>query len=188
MFLDVMRDFWKLLNRKIVPLYLWLFLYCFNSSIEDNFFICSYLRDEVFGKDENTTLVILFYIVYSFILFYINKLRQKNVDNKSIALYTRDLLIELLTAKYKLYIIIHTSINHILLFINKKLILFNIFLLNNYKPYFINTLIIFLFNIYNSSTLIWYPIFKTYSIFGYYKSTRLNYIDLKNENIKRIKC
>lgn len=188
MFLSIIKDLWRLLNRKIVPLYLWLFLYGFNTSIEDNFFICSYLRDEIFGKDENTALSMLFYVIYSLILFFINKLRKGDVDYKYATLYTRDLLIELLSFRFKLYIIIYTSINYITLFIYKKLFLFNIFLLNNYKPYYINTLFIYALNLYSLTTLIWYPIFKTYSIFGYYKSTRLNYIDLKNENIKRLKC
>lgn len=188
MFLGIIKDFWKLLNKKVVPLYLWLFLYGFNTSIEDNFFICSYLRDEVFGKDENTILVLIFYILYSLSLFYLNKIKNKNVNTKYSTLYTKNFLIELLTLRYKLYVIFNTSINHILLFIYTKLYLFNIFLLNSYKSYKINTLVLYIINLINISTLIWYPIYKTYSIFGFYKSTRLNFIDLKNENIKRLKC
>ncbi len=187
MFLGVFRDLFKLLNKKIVPLYLWFFLYSFLTSIEDNFFICSYLRDEVFGKDENTFLVLIFYIIYSLSLFYINKLKKKNSELIINSLYTKELAIELITLKYKLFILKFSSFNYISYFNLKKLFLFNIFLLNNYKSYKINTLVVFLFNLINSSNIIWYPIYKTYSIFGYYKSTRLNFIDIKNENLKRIK-
>ncbi len=187
MFLGVFRDFKKLLNKKVVPLYLWFFLYSFIASIENNFFICSYLKDEVFGKDENTFLVLMFYIVYSLTLFYLNKLKKKNFNSNQSTLYTNELLIELITIKYKLLVLKFTSLKHILSFNLKKTSLFNIFLLNNYKSYKINTLVIYIINLINSNFIIWYPIYKTYSIFGYYKSTRLNYIDIKNENIKRIK-
>lgn len=187
MFLGIIKDFFKLLNKKVVPLYLWIFLYSFSSSIEDNFFICSYLRDEVFGKDENTTLVLVFYIIYSLILFYTNKIKNKNKNIKYITLYTKDFLTELLTLRYKFYILVNTSINHIILFTFSKFYLFLIFLINNYKSYKINTFFIFFIRLIKLTTLIWYPIFKAYSIFGFFKSTRLNFIDLKNENLKRLK-
>lgn len=187
MFLGIFRDLFKLLNRKIVPLYLWLFLYAFILTIDDNFFICSYLRDEVFGKDENTFLVLVFYVIYSLLSFYINRLKKKNSNNRYSTLYTQNILIEIMKLRYKFYVIKFAALNHLLNFNFKKLNLFTIFLSNNYKSYKINTLFIFLYSILNNKLILWYPIFKTYSIFGFYKSTRLNFIDIKNENLKRLK-
>nr|YP_740731.1 Ymf75 [Tetrahymena malaccensis]ABI51640.1 Ymf75 [Tetrahymena malaccensis] len=189
MFLGIFKDFIKLLNKKVVPVYFWFFLYCFLTNMDTNLFVssCSFLRVEVFGKDENTTLVLLFYVTYSLLNFYLNKLKNKYNNIKRKHLYTTELLIELLLFKYKLIILKFSSLKYILTFNVRKFILFNIFVINNYKSYKINTLFIYLYYYLNSLNIIWYPIFKAYSIFGYYKSTRLNFIDTKNENIKRIK-
>lgn len=189
MFLGIFKDFAKLLNKKVVPIYFWFFLYCFLSNINTNIFICScsFLKAEVFGKDENTTLVLIFYIFYSLFTFYLNKLKNKNIQTFKKHLYTTELLIELLLFKYKIIILKFSSLKYIITFNLRKFILFNIFVSNSYKSYKINTLFLYLYIYLNNLNIIWYPIFKAYSIFGYYKSTRLNFIDTKNENIKRLK-
>nr|QBI37886.1 Ymf75 [Tetrahymena rostrata]QGS65263.1 Ymf75 [Tetrahymena rostrata] len=187
MFLGIFKDFWRLQNKKIVPLYFWLFLYSFITSLDNNFFICSYLRDEIFGKDENTFFVILFYILYSFIPFFFKKIKKnKNIIAYSI-LYTHNMLIEIILFRFKQYILKYTTFKHIIIFNFQKIKSFNIFLLNSYKTYYINSLIIYILKLIESNFIIWQPIFKTYSIFGFYKSTRLNYTDFKNENLKRLK-
>lgn len=183
---DFFKDLFKLQNKKIVPMYLWFFLFSFILDIEDNFFICSYLRDEVFGKDENTMLVLIIYVLYYLGLFYWNRFKT-NKANTPMSLYTTNLLIEMLLMRYRFYIAKFASFTYITLYNFRRFFLFNLFLSNNYKPYFFNTLIVYLFNIFDLRLIIWYPIYKTYSIFGYYKSTRLNFIDTKNENLKRLK-
>nr|NP_149379.1 ymf75 [Tetrahymena thermophila]7W5Z_Y5 Chain Y5, Ymf75 [Tetrahymena thermophila]7W5Z_y5 Chain y5, Ymf75 [Tetrahymena thermophila]8B6H_ED Chain ED, Ymf75 [Tetrahymena thermophila SB210]8B6H_Ed Chain Ed, Ymf75 [Tetrahymena thermophila SB210]8BQS_ED Chain ED, Ymf75 [Tetrahymena thermophila SB210]8BQS_Ed Chain Ed, Ymf75 [Tetrahymena thermophila SB210]8GYM_Y5 Chain Y5, Ymf75 [Tetrahymena thermophila SB210]8GYM_y5 Chain y5, Ymf75 [Tetrahymena thermophila SB210]8GZU_0F Chain 0F, Ymf75 [Tetrahy len=189
MFLGIFKDVIKLLNKKVVPVYFWFFLYCFLSTMDTNIFVssCSFLKVEVFGKDENTTLVLLFYVFYSLFNFYLSRIKNKNNYLVRKHLYTTELLIELILFKYKLIILKFSSIKYILNFNVRKFILFNLFLINNYKAYKINTFFLYIYIYLNNLNIIWYPIFKAYSIFGYYKSTRLNFIDTKNENIKRIK-
>ena len=80
MFLGIFKDVIKLLNKKVVPVYFWFFLYCFLSTMDTNIFVssCSFLKVEVFGKDENTTLVLLFYVFYSLFTFYLSRIKNKN--------------------------------------------------------------------------------------------------------------
>jgi len=65
--------------------------------------------------------------------------------------------------------------------------MFFTFLTNYYKSYVINNLVVYLYILISGNLINWYPIYKTHSIYGFYRSTRFNNIDIKNENLKRIK-
>nr|YP_740776.1 Ymf75 [Tetrahymena paravorax]ABI51685.1 Ymf75 [Tetrahymena paravorax] len=186
MFKAIFNDFFILFNRRIIPVYLWLFLYSFLFISTDNIFLCSYLREDVFGLEENIIIVLFIPILYVAIkYFFYNYINSKIQIKMSLLKY--DILKEILTLKYKLHIYIITTIKHIIDFNFKKLILFTNFIINYYKSNLINNLIIYIFNYFYKNNLIWYTLFKTHSIYGYYRATRLNFIDLRNENMKRYK-
>lgn len=168
-------DFSKLFGRKIISYFLWIYIYCFLFSLDSNFFICSYLKIELSNIENNMHFVLLSLIIYIIYKYNINsKFNLIQINNFLTINYYISLLKE-----QNILTLIKTFINNIFI----KII--NIFNIYNNKFLFNNILFIYI-NI-KDSLLVWYPIYKSYSIFGYYKSTRLKFIDFKNENLKRFK-
>lgn len=162
----------------------WLvFVYSFFFNLDNNFLICSFLQD-FFSELENNIFIFYFLILN----IQVHKLYCKYSIKKKRNIY--------FTKKYSNSIL---SVKYILLYLKKfnLVYLINVYLLKMflllkiiftiYKSINIVNLFIFIINFIKSKLLIWYPIYKSYSIFGYYKSTRLKYIDIKNENLKRLK-
>ena len=173
--MDFLIDFKKLFGRKIISLFIWLYVYCFLFSLDFNFFICSYLRVQLFNIETNI-FILLNIILFTFI-YLLNK--KLYLNNSKIKNFLKLDYIYLILKTYNLYnlsilffkSIINNINNVIITYLNKKLI----------------NLISFITLNFLKKNLLWYPIYKSYSIFGYYKSTRLKFVDIKNENLKRLK-
>jgi len=181
MIFNIFKDIYRLLNKKLISLYIWFFIYSFSTSLNDNFFICSYLKNTFFLNEELNSTTYLSAILL-FILFC---LKSKTTINKHISKY--NIIIEFLKISYILKIFNSISTYYIITFNLNKFQMFFIFLTNYYKSYVVNNLIVYLYNLINGNLINWYPIYKTHSIYGFYRSTRFNNIDIKNENLKRIK-
>lgn len=173
--MDFLIDFSKLFGRKIISIFVWFYIYCFLVSLDSNFFICSYLSFQLSDIENNILLVILFFCFFVFISY--NRLIKS--DKIKINNY--------INFKYMFLLFREQSIVYLVkLFLsNVSINLINI--LNLYKNNFLIVTFLKISLYVKNNSLLWYPIYKSYSIFGYYKSTRLKYIDLKNENLKRLK-
>lgn len=182
MIFEITKDFFKLLNRKLVPLYVWFFLYSFSIDLNDNFFICSYLRSNLFGNEEATEII---YAIFSTVIIYL--FYKNNVNLKKLNKIGSDLIAELLKIKYIYILLNYVSYFHIISYNFNKTNMFSIFIFNFYKSYKINNFIVYVFIKFVNNLIIWYPIFKTYSIYGFYKTTRVNFIQSKLESVKRLK-
>jgi len=168
-------DFLKLFGKKIISSFVWIYIYCFLVPLNSNIFMCSYLSIKLSGLENNMSLLFLLFTTTIIVFFFKNIKYSNNKINNYINFKYLNFYFKNLNLLYILNIYISN------LYINFK----NILSIYIYKFY-----IIFLNNIFlkiKNSTLLWYPIYKSYSIFGYYKSTRLKFVDLKNENLKRLK-
>lgn len=173
--MDFLIDLKKLFGRKIISFFIWLYVYCFLFSLDSNFFICSYLRLELSNIENNIFMILIFFIlfvIYSYVrCIKYSEIKINNYINfKYLYFYLRE---------HNLIYILNLFITN--MYINLK---------NIYNLYINKFYILTLFNLYTkfkNLNLIWYPIYKSYSIFGYFKSTRLKFVDLKNENLKRLK-
>jgi hypothetical protein len=173
-------DLRKLLGRKIISLFTWLFVYCFLFPLDSNFFTCSYLRLELSIIENNIIVVLTFflvYVIYSYIIFSFTeffKFKNTKLNNY-------------INFKYLYNFIKYYSLTYLLnIFLLKLNINFkNIIVLYTYKFYIV--LVDSIYTKLKNNYLVWYPIYKSYSIFGYYQSTRLKFVDLKNENFKNLK-
>jgi len=181
MIFNIFKDIYRLLNKKLISLYIWFFIYSFSTSLNDNFFICSYLKNTFFLNEELNNITYLSAISL-FILFC---LKNKITTNKYMSKY--NIIIEFLKINYVLKIFSSISTYYIITFNLNKLRMFFTFLTNYYKSYVINNLVVYLYILISGNLINWYPIYKTHSIYGFYRSTRFNNIDIKNENLKRIK-
>ncbi len=182
MIFEVIKDFFKLFSRKLVPLYIWFFLYSFTIDLNDNFFICSYLRSNLFGNEEVTEVI---YITFSILIAYL--FCRNNINLKKLNKIGSDLIAELLKIKYIYIILNYVSSSHVISYNFNKTNMFAIFIFNFYKSYKINNFIVFSYIKFINNLIIWYPIFKTYSIYGFYKTTRVNFFQSKLESVKRLK-
>lgn len=181
MIFNVLKDIYKLLNKKLISIYVWFFIYSFLVSLNDNFFICSYLKNTFFLDEELTNSVYLSILVLLVLL----SLYNKKIYNESMVNF--NIITEFLRVNYILKILKNISLYYIITFNLNKLKMFYLFLTNCYKPYIFNNLLVYLYLLINNNFISWYPIYKTHSIYGFYRSTRFNVIDTKNENLKRLK-
>jgi len=173
--MDFFSDFNKLFGRKIISLFIWLYIYCFVVSLDSNFFMCSYLRFEL-SIIENNIYIVFFSFIFFILYNYLIKIKYSVVK-----------IINYINVNYIYVILKEQNILHL---INLFILNFYININNVWNLYKNNLIYIYVYNIYlfiKANNLVWYPIYKSYSIFGYYKSTRLKFIDLKNENLKRLK-
>lgn len=181
MIFNILKDVYKLLNKKLISIYVWFFIYSFLVSLNDNFFICSYLKNTFFLDEELTNSVYLSIIVLLVILsLYNRKIYSESMINFNI-------ITEFLRINYILKIFKNISLYYIFTFNLNKLKMFYLFLINCYKSYIFNNLLVYLYLLLNNNLISWYPIYKTHSIYGFYRSTRFNVVDTKNENLKRLK-
>lgn len=185
MFRLITRDLFKLLGRKATSVYFWLFLYSFLLEMEDNFFMCSYLRDEVFSCDLG--VIISFISIHAYLILKWSFRILLKRDRIRLNAYTRDLMLLYLKLRYLLHNVSVLDLSLMLKMLYCSIVASSIFILNYSKTYYITSVFVYIIKVIISNLVIWYPIYKAYSIFGLYKSTRLNFIDLKNENIKRLK-
>jgi len=181
MIFNILKDTYKLLNKNLIPMYIWFFLYSFLVSLGDNFFICSYLKNTFFLDEELTNSVYLSILLLLLVLSIYNK----EIYNKSVISF--NIISEFLRLNYILKILKNTSLYHVITFNLNNLKMFFSFLINCYKSYIFNNSLIYLYLLIDSSFITWHPIYKTHSIYGFYRSTRFNVIDVKNENLKRLK-
>lgn len=173
--MDFLTDFSKLFGRKIISYFIWLYVYCFLFSLESNIFICSYIQT-IFLDIENK-----FHLLFiGFILFVIYSYKFKSSNNKN-------KIFNYINFSYIFYCLKHLPVFNYLNVLFNKLNLHFINFINLYNSSFFFTIINYCYSKIKNSALVWYPIYKSYSIFGFYKSTRLKFIDLKNENLKRFK-
>lgn len=181
MIFNTLKDTYKLLNKKLIPMYIWFFVYSFLVSLENNFFICSYLKNNLFLDEELTNSIYLSLLLLLIVLStYNSKTYNKSLMNFNI-------IYEFLKINYILKILKNISIYYIISFNLNNLNMFISFLTNCYKSYIFNNLLIYLYLLININFITWHPIYKTHSIYGFYRSTRFNVIDIKNENLKRLK-
>lgn len=174
--MDFLTDFNKIFGRKIISYFIWIYIYCFLFSLNSNIFICSYLKLGLFNVENNFYILFIFFTLFVMYSYYF---KQNYKNNFNIYNY--------INLKYILFFYKKQSISILFnLLFNKLTTLFNNIIIL-YKNNLIVTFICYVSQIIKNSILIWYPIYKSYSIFGYYKSTRLKFIDLKNENLKRFK-
>lgn len=185
MFRLLISDLFKLLGKRLTPTYFWLFLYSFLSEMEDNFFMCSYLRDEVFSNDLGVNISFMSLHVYLVFTWSIRILLKRN--NIKLNSYTRNLFVVYLKLRYILHNIKVLNLSYSLKLLYSNIVVVSVFIFNFFNSYYISSVFTYLVNAISTKLVIWYPIYKAYSIFGFYKSTRLNFIDFKNENIKRLK-
>lgn len=148
-----------LISKKTIIL-----LYFFILPLDYNFFICSYLNDEL-NVFENH-LNFYFYFILIFTIF-----RNFNKSNKSKNFINLFIIVK----QFK----INIFLNKIKLFLISIIFYFNITNIMNFFKY--------VYISFKNNNQLWYPIYKSYSIFGFYKSTRIKFIDLKNENLKKFK-
>jgi len=150
--------------------------------LNDNFFICSYLRINLFGSEEVTEII---YIVFYSIILYLflkNHIKLKKLNKNE-----SKLTVEFLKIKYLYTLLNCVPLLHITNYILNKINMFVIFVFNFYKSYKINNFIIFFYKVLINASIIWYPVFKTHSIYGFYKTTRNNFAQSKLESVKRLK-
>lgn len=181
MIFNILKDIYKLLNKKLIPIYIWFFIYSFLVSLGDNFFMCSYLKNTFFLDEELTNSVYLSILVILVSLSVYNK----EIYNKSIINF--NIISEFLRFNYMLKIFKNISLYHIITFNLNNFKMFFSFLTNCYKSYIFNNLLVYIYLLVSNSFITWHPIYKTHSIYGFYRSTRFNVIDIKNENLKRLK-
>lgn len=173
-------DCWTFINRKLIPLYFWFSLYCFLFNVTNNILICSFLNDYLFSSDENILVILSLFLLYYVFKNFLNKFKTTT----SLRL---NILQEILSVSYKFIIFKNISLMNMLNFNLVKFNSFINFIINYYTYSYLNNTFVFLVNTFITNNIKWYTIFKTHSIYGYYRSTRLNFIDLKSENMIKSK-
>lgn len=173
--MDFLTDFSKLFGRKIISYFIWLYVYCFLFSLESNIFVCSYIQT-IFLSIENKFY--LLFIGFIFFVIYSYKFKLSNNKNK---------IFNYINFNYVFYCLKYLSIFNYLNMLFNRLNLHFVNFVSLYNNNLLFIAINYCYSIFKNNILVWYPIYKSYSIFGFYKSTRLKFVDLKNENLKRFK-
>lgn len=173
--MDFLTDFSKLFNKKIISYFFWIYLYCFLFSLESNIFICSYIQTSILIVENNFHFSTPF-----FFIFVIYTIKFKLFKNKN-------KIFNYINFNYIIFCFKKLSYLSFLSMYFKKLKLNFINFINLFNNNIFCIFLNYCYIIIKNNILVWYPIYKSYSIFGFYKSTRLKFIDLKNENLKRFK-
>lgn len=173
--------FWKKI-KNITKLKM-ILIYSFMTTMDENVFICSYLKNEIFNNDVNVAIWLLSSIFYIVIRFYVKPIVLKLMRFDTYKDFINNILIHkyIIIVNYNIYV--YTLLIKNAAVFKNKLTLISITLLNSCKIIMFKGVCKNLFK----NIKIWRPQFKLHSIFGYYKSTRSNFVDFKNENSKNLK-
>jgi hypothetical protein len=175
MLLNIIRKSFIYLIRNVNFYFLVIFLYSFCTSVRSNLLVCSFIRNNVIYADFGF-FIIFFLIVYTllFILFYSLNI-VKNVNNYDWLLFL-----------YRNYFIFNLSILTLVSYIFDTFRFFGFWLLSFFKSSFFFNFLREIFNNIFCQTY-WYPIFKRHSYFGYFRSMRQKWVEVKSEEINRFK-
>lgn len=180
-----------------------LFLYCFCSDVDSNFFICSFLQNEIFYKDllDFIPYYMLIYTIF-FTWFYLKFYLKNRSKIKSTKIRSKPKNNITLTENYSLLLFFYRQ--YFIKNFIKKLFLLNISALEllkhifeatkffilyhklNFKNLFIGNVFLILYNKLFCQSY-WYPIFKRYSYFGYFNSINKKIRKMKDEELIRFK-
>ena len=175
MLLNILKKSFVYLIKNVNFYFLMIFLYSFCTSVRSNLLVCSFMRNNVIYADFGF-FIVYFLLVYSvlFLLFYFLNI-VRNVNNYDWLLFL-----------YRNYFIFNLSILTLVSYIYDTIKFYLFWLLFLFKNLFIVT---FFINLLSSvfSQNCWYPIFKRYSYFGYFRSMRQKWVEVKSEEITRFK-
>lgn len=176
---------------RYVPLILWILVFSFIvPSLLDNPLTCSYLRNEIFSNDYMTLVGYISCICFLLCRYITKMVISYSIKNfkENVRPLIKVLIKLIISLCLKFWLITGKTLNIVIISSKLNLIRLDfkkfIYKCSNYK---ISVIILDLSKLFNDKMIVSYLIFKTYSVFGFYKITRFNYIDLKNEGFKNLK-
>ena len=175
MLLGILKRSFFYLLKNINFYFLMIFLYSFCTSVRSNLLVCSFIRNSVIYADFGFFIkLFLFSYLCLFIVFYLLNL-VKNVNNYDWLLFT-----------YRNYFVTNLSVLTIISYVYDTIKFFFFWLFYSFRSVFLVTLFNEVFcKIF--STNYWYPLFKRHSYFGYFRSMRQKWVEVKSEEITRFK-
>ena len=175
MLYNIIRKSFLYLVRNLNFYFLLVFLYSFCTSVRSNLLVCSFIRTNIIYADFGF-FIVFFLIVYTilFIIFFFLNI-VKSVNNYDWLLFL-----------YRNYFLFNLSFLTLLSYIFDTFKFYILWLFSVFKNLFFFNFFIEIFNfIFNQS--FWYPIFKRHSYFGYFRSMRQKWVEVKSEEVTRFK-
>ncbi len=152
-----------------------LFLYSFCADVRANWAVCSFIRTNIIFS--NFTYFILYFIFTFFILYCLAYYYRCTAS-----LVNGDWLVFL----YRAYYLVNTPVLSLVSYIFDLAIHYFSYFVRLYQSSMIT---IFVYNIISGffSANYWYPLYKRHSYFGYFRSMRQKWGEVKTEEINRLK-
>lgn len=175
MLLTIVKQSILYLVKNINFYFLVLFVYSFCVDVRVNLFICSFIRTNIIFA--NFATFIFFFILTFFVLFILVYWFK----------YTCSLVnSDWLVFMYRFYYLYNISFLSLFSYIFDVVFFYFIFLYRLYKN---SIFYLFFYNLFLNffSTNLWYPIFKRHSYFGYFRSMRQKWGEIKTEEVNRLK-
>jgi len=175
MFFNITKQSVIYLIKNINFYFLFFFIYSFCIDVRSNFLVCSFFRGNVVFTDFG---IFLFYFLITFLflffIFYFLNLVKSNLNY--------DYLLFL----YRNYYIRNISLLALFSYLFNNLRFYFIFFYNIFIKSFIFSFFLEIFSILFNKYY-WYPIFKRHSYFGLYRHLRQKWVEVKCEEINRLK-
>jgi hypothetical protein len=175
MLVRLIKNSFRYLTGNMNFYFLIAFFYNFCTSIKSNFFACSYIRDNIVCVDFG---VFVYYFFFTYIILFIYYYRKNKFKVSS----NYDWIIIVYRNYFNTEVAIFRTFNNF--FNSIKFIFF--WLLNYFKNLLVLNIFLDFFNKLFSVSY-WYPIYKRYSYFGYFRDMRQKWTETKTEEITRFK-
>ena len=175
MLLTIVRQSALYLLKNVNFYFLVLFVYSFCVDVRINFFVCSFIRSNIIFLN---LIYFTFYFILTFLFLYILSFYTN---------YTRSIVnSDWLVLMYRKYYIFNVSIFGLISYFFDLIRYCMLGIYNLYKHSFLFSVIFSLFSKLFSTNL-WFPLFKRHSYFGYFRSMRQRWGDVKTEEANRLK-
>ena len=175
MLINILKKSFFYLIRNINFYFLIIFIYSFCTSVRSNLLVCSFIRNNVIYADFGFFIFyfLFVYFVLFFIFYFLNIVNTVNNYDWLLFMYRNYFLFNLSILTLISYLYDTAKFYAYWLFFSVK----NVFFFSFFSEIF--------FRLFSQSY--WYPIFKRHSYFGYFRSMRQKWVEVKSEEITRFK-
>lgn len=175
MLVNIIRKSFFYLIRNVNFYFLMIFLYSFCTSVRSNILVCSFIRNSVIYADLGFFIgfFLIAYILLFICFYYLNIV--KSVNNYDWLLFL-----------YRNYFVFNVSVLTLISYLVNTIKFYVFWVFSLISNLFIFNLILEIINVVSSQSF-WYPIFKRHSYFGYFRSMRQKWVEVKSEEVTRFK-
>ncbi len=155
--------------------FLVLFVYSFCADVRSNWAICSFIRTNIIFSN------FVFFILYFILTFFVLYLLVYYIK------YTRSIVNgDWLVLLYRSFYLFNISFLSLVSYLFDLFYFYFLYFIRVYRNSFIY---LFLFSFFGKffSVNYWYPLYKRHSYFGYFRSMRQRWGEVKTEEVNRLK-